>query len=249
MKKIADLFQDFHKVISGEIDVVCEKPTLILAISARTGSTQLCSVLESMKAFGSPDEIFNPRGVIQQHIKNDGTVSFVEYIKKLSNTDSPFFSLKTSWLDFAPISQVYERIFPDASFVFLDRFDIVAQAFSLNKAIETGKWHSNINSPNDKKNFSYDELDVDRIRSLMMNLMHEKLMWEKFFYINKLAVHHVYYEIIKDDWIAAARMIAEKFGINNKNVSGGNFVKLADESDEQLITQFKKAHGYTWVTA
>lgn len=248
MVDLSNIFNDFSKVIEGDVNFVCRKPTLILAMTARTGSTQLCSLLESIEVFGSPDEILNTRGVVQNNIKRNGALSFVDYIDKLTSIDAPCFSFKTSWLDFKPISQVWMKIFPKAEFVFLDRLDIVAQAFSLLKAIETGQWHFNVNSITEISSLRQDQVNAERVQSLMKTLMHEKLQWEKFFFSNRLMVPHIYYEIIKDDWSTAASLIAEQFGFHNQLASSGGFIRLSSESDEQLIDQFKKERGYTWLS-
>lgn len=248
MARLSDFFDDFDSIVSGDNIVVCEKPTLILAITARTGSTQLCSVLESLNIFGSADEIFNPRGVINSNIKRLGVNSFAEYIDKLVHQSGDFFSFKTSWSDFEPISTFYMRIFPNAHFIFLDRFDIVAQALSLFKAIVTERWHCSSQSKSKKIELTLEQLDADRITSLMQRLMHEKFQWEWFFYNNDLRVRHLYYEIIRNDWGKAARMIAEQFGYHDVEPENGKFLCLSQESDKQLVDQFKKERGYSWLS-
>jgi LPS sulfotransferase NodH len=248
MTSISDIFPDFDNVLSGEISTVCQKPTLILAITARTGSTQLCSVLESMSVFSTPTEILNARGVVQNIVQRTGAKSFVDYLDKLTNTDTPYFAFKTSWSDFAPLSQAYRSIFPKVQFIFLDRFDVVAQAISLYKAMETGQWHSLTSAKYDVTNLSAEQIDVSRVQSLMKTLMDEKLQWERFFFSNELFVRHLYYEIIKDDWITAAKLIAEQFGHNGTTASGGKFARLSGESDQALIDHFKKTHGYSWIS-
>ncbi|MBE1427300.1 LPS sulfotransferase NodH [Desulfomicrobium macestii] len=248
MDNLSDLFQDFKSVIEGDVDVLCKKPTLILAITARTGSTQLCSFLESMGMFGSPDEILNTRGVVQKNIARDGVTSFADYIDKLTSIDAPCFSFKTSWCDFEPISHAWMRIFPNAKFVFLDRFDVVAQAFSLFKAINTGHWHSKIDSKSDFIEISLDKIDVKRIQKIMKSLVCEKFQWENFFFMNKIIVGHIYYEIIKDDWVTAANLIANQFGFNNNYPCSGSFIRLSRESDLKLIEDFKEMYGYKWLS-
>lgn len=248
MTGVSEIFTDFDNVLAGEISAVCHKPTLILAITARTGSTQLCSVLESMGVFSTPTEILNPRGVVQNIVQRTGAKSFVEYIDTLTNSAAPYFSFKTSWSDFAPLSQAYRSIFPKSHFVFLDRFDVVAQAISLYKAMETGHWHSLVMANHNAISLSVDQIDVDRIQSLMKTLMDEKLQWERFFFSNELFVHHLYYEIIQDDWIAAAAQIAKQFGHHDTTASSGKFARLSRESDQAVIEQFKKKHGYSWIS-
>lgn len=248
MESLSSIFDDFDKVIKGEIEVVCNKPTLVLAMTARTGSTQLCSILESIKAFGNPDEIFNPRGVVQNNMKKLSVNSFVDYIHKLTNTDAPFFSFKTSWNDFEPVSNVYQKIFPQAKFFFLDRFDIVAQAFSLYKAVETGLWHKKVGQLNDVPALSVEQVDVERVQNLMKKLLTEKFKWESFFFANRLVVLHFYYEIINKDWSAAVGIIAREFGLGSVETGKGQFTRLSGEDEEQLINQFKKTHGYLWVS-
>lgn len=248
IESLSNIFDDFDRVVNGDIEIVCDKPTLILAISARTGSTQLCSVLESMGVFGSPEEIFNTRGVVQKNIKRDGVVTFVEYIQKLTDSSHPCFSFKTSWSDFRPVSNIYKRIFPKAEFVFLDRFDVVAQGLSLYKAIEIGHWHSSVNSGAYVNELTDCQIDVERVRSLMKVLVNEKYQWEKFFFVNRLAVQHIYYEIIKDDWAEAAKLIAEQFGFDSLVADKGDFLCLTGENDKQFIDSFKIKYGYSWIS-
>lgn len=248
MEYLSNIFDDFDKVVKGEIEIVCNKPTIALAITARTGSTQLCSVLESMKVFGSPDEIFNTRGVVQNIKKRTGACSFVDYINKLTGTDSPCFSFKTSWKDFEPVTPVYRKLFPQIKFFFLDRFDVVSQAFSLYKAIETGRWHSNASTRNEVAGLSADQIDAYRIQELMKSLIQEKYMWEKFFFTERLVVHHFYYEIIKNDWAAASKIMAKEFGFDSVETGEGRYNRLSGPEDEALIEKFKKNHGYSWVS-
>ena len=248
MVHLSDLFSDFEKVATGEVEVVCDKPTLIIAMSARTGSTQLCSVLESMGVFGSPDEILNTRGVVQNNIKRHGVGSFVEYIEKLTQNDAPCFSFKSSWTDFDPIRAAYQNIFPKAEFIFLDRFDIVAQAVSLAKAIESGHWHAAVKSEPENQQPPVYQLDGRRVHSLMKTLMREKFHWESFFFDEKLMVPHLYYELISNDWIAAAKLIAKQFGYKDRSADIGKFCRLSGEGDQALIEEFKKSHGYSWLS-
>jgi len=246
MNALSTLFPDFDAIVAYEKKIVFEKPTLILAITPRTGSTHLCSMLKSLEIFGSPQEILNNRGVVQRKIKQLEVKNFSEYIEKLVNEAGECFSFKASWSDFEPISSICKEIFPNLKFIYLDRFDIVAQAISLFRASETKIWHNRAGNELQYDKLSLEQLDVNKITTLMQMLIKEKIEWEKYFFTNNLSVEHLYYEVIRHNWTRAAAMIAERFGYFNITPGNGEYLCLSDENDINVIREFKALYGYSW---
>lgn len=252
MTSLFSLFPDIQEILSGSKPVpVCEKPTLILAITARTGSTNLCSILEKKQILGVPEEILNVRGVAQ-HLKTKHSVdTFTDYIKALAGQPGDYFCFKTAWIDFEPISNLYAEIFPNATFVFLDRFDVVAQAISFYRAKETGEWHRSASEVNNTiKSKLPDEVDAEQVLRAMKTLMDQKLQWERFFFSNEISSYHFYYEIMQNDWAKTANAIVKWIGrgdvASNAN-EAGRYSRIADEHVEQRVAEFKKNNGLTWL--
>ena len=139
---IFDLFPDLAEMRGGQIATCrCDKPALMIAMTARTGSTHLCESLGAAADIGCPAELFNPRGVVQVEKKKRGVSSFSEYMTSVANDSGQYISFKASWIDFEPLVGIYRNIFPDMKIIYLNRLDVVAQAVSLVLASTSGRWH------------------------------------------------------------------------------------------------------------
>lgn len=252
MTSLISLFPDSGEILSESKPIsACHKPTLILAITARTGSTNLCSILEKKKIFGAPGEILNPRGVIQNLKKKHSVETFSDYMKVLTEQSGDYFCFKTSWADFEPISEIYSKLFPEASFVLIDRFDVVAQAISLCRATETGEWHRASTTVNCAlPSNSPSELNIELAQSFMGKLMAQKLQWERFFFANEISAYHIYYEIMQSNWPKTANSIVKWLGRTDAVSTAnelGKYSRIADELSERWTTEFKEKMGLTWL--
>jgi LPS sulfotransferase NodH len=251
MTDINALFPDYSEIISGSKPIpVCNKPTLILAITARTGSTNLCSILEKQRIFGAPNEVLNPRGVIDNLKRKYKVETFSDYLKVLTNQPGDYFCFKSSWSDFEPISRIFNKMFPETSFVLLDRFDVVAQAISLCRATETGEWHRS-NAANNciTQSTLPVELNIKLAQSFIVRLMAQKLQWESFFFKNQICAYHIYYEIMRSDWAKAANSIAKWLGredVATDTHESGKYSRISDELNERWTAEFKEKTGLTW---
>ena len=139
---IKELFPELETYKAEDFEQLrFEKPVLMIAMTARTGSTHLCSALSSVVDAPSPTEIFNPRGAIQRQLKQRNVSSFRDYLKSMSQDSGEYFIFKTSWKDFVCFKNYYQSMFPNLNILYLNRLDIEQQAVSLYKAKMSGVWH------------------------------------------------------------------------------------------------------------
>jgi LPS sulfotransferase NodH len=81
-----------------------EKTTLIIAMTPRSGSTNLCSALTKLKDLGDPQEYFNPRGPMEHFsTKVTKTSSPQDYLAALA-ARADIFSFKIASVDWQPFA-------------------------------------------------------------------------------------------------------------------------------------------------
>lgn len=188
------------------------KRTLVIAITARTGSTNLCSALAKLRTFGTPREVFNQRRAMQRFdAELGGCASADDYISRLAS-EGEIFAFKAAWLDWPPFAVRARQVFPQASYVYLHRLDLDAQAISLFRAKATDRWHLLANgadaAPADV------EFDAEQIVRCRQQIVREDEAWRRFFFRNELKPLHIAYEHLADDLPRALRMICAEVGID-----------------------------------
>lgn len=211
MKDILDISEIVDK---KELQNQITKPTLIIAISPRTGSTALCSLLSKMRILGQIEEFFNPRGPLQ-HFSKDSEGSFKKYLESINqNYARDYFTFKTSWADFEFMSKnnLYKDIFPKARFIYLDRFDLNEQAISLLLSKKSGTWHVKKNEDWNVKSEVNENLNLEQALSTRHSLESEKRNWHSFFYQNDIPYLHMHYEFFSKDLNESVRKIMRYVG-------------------------------------
>jgi hypothetical protein len=61
------------------------KPMYIIAMTARSGSTMLCSALQCLPETGKVEEYFNPRGPFQNFHTKYGGSDFSDYLHNIND--------------------------------------------------------------------------------------------------------------------------------------------------------------------
>jgi LPS sulfotransferase NodH len=187
--------------MAGQRRLENNKPAILVAMTARTGSTQFCAVLGEAGGFLAPDEILNARSWVAHAAKQRlGVETFEGMMVALRDLPGPCWGLKTSWLDFAPVSACHDSLFPGARFIYLDRRDVLAQAVSLFRAVMTNRWHVPVGEGLDAaqaraewENLST-RMDVAEISRTAKRLADEKESWERFFKAESISPVRVVYE-------------------------------------------------------
>ena len=229
--RLSDIFPELAEYTHADYERVrVQKPTLAIAISARTGSTHLCGALAKAGQFGAPTEIFNPRGPAFHEAKRLSVTSFEAYLAALADSAETALIFKSCWLDFVPFKEVYKVIFPRIRFLYLDRLDIAAQAASLFRATLTGDWHNQSNRPREPSSIAEELYDLDHLRRVVESLQQEKLQWGHFFAAEEITPPRLIYEEWHDRIAIALHFIALNFGFNLESLEVGDtgYLKISD---------------------
>ncbi len=243
MHAIFEIFPDLRQLAASHFaGAACAKPAVMLAMTARTGSTHLCAALQKAGDVGQPGEIFNPRGVAAAERQRRGVELFADYMRSFAAEPSPVFIFKTSWNDFAPFAQHWRSLFPNLRIVYLDRKNLAAQAVSLYRAQHSGTWHQPAAHPRSLAPASPPNFDLPRICALMRELSDEKRAWEQFFRAEALTPPRLFYENFQQDITQALRFLAQELSLplNFETPPEPGFLKLADSTNHDWVERVQR---------
>jgi LPS sulfotransferase NodH len=183
------------------------KPNYVICMTARTGSTMLCSVLEQTGLVGRPDEYINPRGPFPMYHQSVGDGDLHVYFHRLWEQHSGpggIFGLKTPFQDWSPFIQsgLFDQWFRNANMIYLSRANLFEQAVSVAIARETGVWHRRTNEqPTDQQEPTYDH---GLLKQIVKGLIREQVLWESFFVIYEIEPLRIHYEAFAYDPVELA---------------------------------------------
>jgi trehalose 2-sulfotransferase len=174
------------------------KPLYLICMTARSGSTMLCSVLERTGLVGRPDEYVNPRGPFPMFYKKSGAEDLRTYfhrVCKMYAGPGGIFGIKTPFQDLAPFIQarLFDEWFRSANMIYLSRRCIFDQAASVVIARQSGVWHQREGQDTGSQRASpqYDSL---LLRVTLRNLIRERALWEGFFALYEIEPLRIGYE-------------------------------------------------------
>jgi LPS sulfotransferase NodH len=242
MISLADVFDDFEGLAAkGFAGLTCLKPTVMIAMTSRTGSTHLCAALAAAGDVGKPTEIFNPRGVAQHEKKIRKVDDFAAYIKSFQDEPSATFIFKTNFRDFARLAPHVGAIFPKSQIVYLDRHDVVAQAVSSFRARISGEWHRSVNKMAPPSDGLRPQFDLSAIREQMTELETDKARWERFFATSGYVPVRLFYEDFAADVRDALRILGPALGLPLRSVPAETGLqRLADALSEEWIERVRR---------
>jgi LPS sulfotransferase NodH len=215
------------------------RPTLMIAMTARTGSTHLCSGLSSVLPIGKPTELFNARDTLVWEKQQRGVNTFEELLSQYYSESDHTIVFKTCWLDFDYFKDKVFTLFPNLKIIYLNRLDIEAQAVSLFKAVITKKWHNAGDSIQSEEPFNVvlEKFDLVRICSIIKALEREKTSWEKFFFTHRLMPARINYEDFTTDLAAVVTFVAHNIGFTDVDASKlkSDYSALSDSINEEWL--------------
>jgi LPS sulfotransferase NodH len=188
-------------------------PCLIIAMTARTGSSQLCSILGQLGVFGIPLECLNPRGPLQWILTEYQIEEPSSYLTSLSKR-CQHFCFKVAGGDWTPFADRASRLFPNARYVYLERHDHRAQAESLARALLSGVWHHErgrpipVLPPIRARDFA------QKVRLASEQLAGERALWQHFFEASGITPLKISYESLTRDPASAVRSICHFAGVD-----------------------------------
>jgi LPS sulfotransferase NodH len=216
------------------------KKTLIITMTPRSGSTNLCSVLSKLKTFGDPQEYFNPRGPMTHFAKAAKASTAADYLTAIA-ARADVFCFKVAAVDWGPFAARATSVFPNARYVYLDRIDIDAQAISLFRAKATQHWHARSIEKNAQP-AATPRFDADGIEACRQELIAEKQRWSNFFFESDIKPLCIAYEQLLSDTPRAVQKICGEAGldVSPQDVPTGDYRIMRDEITERWKKRLRK---------
>ena len=178
----------------------------LICTEARTGSTFLCRALASTGVLGRPNEHFAwPRNRIAVGRDPAGGL---DALIAASATPNGVYGLKLFSYQFDMMqSSGWIGRLDDPCFIHLERNDLLGQAISHLRAMQTDQYISNLPSAGEPR---YDHRALSEV---LANLARNQARWRQYFARNGIAPLRLVYEEVIADPLAAVRAVARHVGI------------------------------------
>lgn len=247
--------------------VVVSDPTFdsyVICATPRTGSTLLCGLLESSGVAGHPASYFNRRGLHDYATTwrldrpADGRIdpAYVRAAIAAGSTPNGIFGVRIMAetlpelvADLAPAGpdpepeprvdelELLARSFGRLRFVHLRRRDVVAQAVSWAKALQTHFWHPGEAVAPGGHDPHYDEELIGR---LVTGIECFEAAWRRWFTAHGVTPCEVVYETLAADPIGTAESVLDELGLGG---AAGPLVighhRQADEVNADWAARFR----------
>jgi LPS sulfotransferase NodH len=179
----------------------------------RSGSNLLCQYLSSTDQLGYPLEYFNGPGRRALGLPDfpDAPKLQIEAILRLGATPNGVYAVKLFASQFASFSRRlrWMDLLPNLHFVYLSRDDLLGQAISWARALQTAQYRSTQPA---KRLAVY---DAGLIRSRLMTIVRERAQWEAFFARTGIKPLRIIYERFLEDPASYVELVAELVDIEH----------------------------------
>lgn len=220
--------------------------TYSILFTPRSGSSWLTSILTETKAMGTPEEWFNPQ-LMPSSTRSKGARSLDQFIEAISRhrIHGGVFGFEITFHQLSAVfgsrSNFMSR-FPDATFFWLIRRDIVSQGVSLDKMVQTNISHaptvdaSEIGSRDD--HYSYDS---GRIKKWIQHIRAAEIGTEKMISDYGLRPTRLSYEgMVSMGVEEVVNIFASQLGVNLPtlgDISSGHR-KIATSKNDEFSKRF-----------
>ena len=183
--------------------------SLLICFVPRSGSWFLAGLLASTGVAGRPSEFFWAPGEQEaravNRLRTDG--EHFEWVLREGASSNGSFGCKFQWDQLqdvlgrlrrmreseAPETRLLADAFPSPSYVWLRRRDVVAQAVSWARALQTNQWRSSDVS------LAKPTFDLTEIAGLRQLIEDEDAAWARWFEVNGIDAEQVFYEDLLAD--------------------------------------------------
>lgn len=237
---------------------------IVLCATQRCGSTMVVEDMRNTNVLGRPEEWFIPWDPSKEDV--DWKEALVN-LRRRATDDTGTLAVKVMANQLTSIEEClksvtkpppgptffrFQRIFRDATFVWLKREDIVAQAVSRIMAQQTGINHAtdaedhfagNLMKGGDRANYNVEaKYSYNAILRECTSITLENLAWSRFFSsfeIDPLVV--VYEDVAKDPDMMHLDAIVKHAGLETDLVkSERRIVKIGNSKNDKFINKFHK---------
>jgi LPS sulfotransferase NodH len=221
----------------------------------RAGTNLLTGLLKSTGIAGRPEEYFW-RDDIPFWSKRWKTSTFAAYVSaavRAGTTPNGVFGAKLMWGymdDFlgrlralagegaASDGALVERFSPGSAFIWIWRGDVVAQAVSWAKAIQTGVWYDH----HGRRPLARTDFDFDQIESLAREVADHNNAWRRWFAANQIEPFAVQYEELASDKVGTTQRALALLGLETPDglVIVEQTRRQRDALNDEWIARFQK---------
>lgn len=193
------------------------KGLLILSMQ-RSGTNWLGAISNQTKQTGNSEEWLS-FDKLEKPAKSFIAESFYQHVIQRGSTENGYFSVKIFPHHLRQCSDTYNFDFirkcvsqHDTKIIFLHRENQHAQAISLIKARQTGKWRSTTNSRKSRRNVSL-EYDFKALCQAYFFIGRSNSFWRSYLSLNALPFEEFTYESLMNDPSPFANSVTRHFDV------------------------------------
>lgn len=200
-----------------------------ICTSGRSGSNLLCQYLSSTGVLGKPLEYFNGSGRrrLGYPAYPDDPSRQTGWILIEGATPNGIYGLKIFPAQVEPIEKSirWTELLPNLRFVLLKRRDILGQALSAVRAMQTDQWRSSMPAQGPAL---YDGV---QIYERLQNVARDYAWWDIFFARKAVAPTTIVYEDLLADPQSVVDQVADLFGLRGHARAAGERIDLKIQRD------------------
>jgi LPS sulfotransferase NodH len=231
----------FWRPNNGEVEA---QRGYAICFAARTGSNWLCYLLSSTGYLGNPREYFNCEARRQFDDPAYPAEPAEQFRRILTTGATPnrVYGLKVTPWQHDAISRTcaWTTLLPNLKFIWLQRRDILGQALSAARAVQTGQFRSTITA-NVAPTY-----DPNLIRESLVGAVKDQARWTLFFARTGIAPLPIYYEDVFANPQAVIDRIADSIGIKRRVFIRPDLIELRMQRDamtEEWRARFLREEG------
>jgi LPS sulfotransferase NodH len=210
-----------------------------ICTSGRSGSNLLCQYLSSTGMLGNPLEYFNGSGrrLLGYPEYPDDPSRQIDWILTEGATPNGIYGLKVfpAQVELVEKPIRWTELLPGLKFVLLKRRDILGQALSAVRALQTGQWRASMPAQGPAT------YDGALIHERLQFAVRDHARWDIFFARKAVAPTIIVYEDLLADPQSAVDRVADLFGLRGHARVASERIDLTTQRDaitEQWRTRF-----------
>lgn len=243
----------------------------VLCGTPRTGSTFLCTLLESTGVAGRPQSYFRQADVDTWAATwgipraPNGSFSFADYLRGAINagrSDNGVFAARIMWGTMEEVIRNLRALYADHAssdrdlltrafgytrFIYVRRSDVVAQAVSRARAEQTNVWHITGDAP-PVQPAQAPQYDFEQVHTYAREIEAHNQAWTDWFRTNGVRPHSVWYEDVAAAPVQTTQAILDFLKLDvppHVRITASN-KRLADEISNEWIARYHadlQTHG------
>jgi LPS sulfotransferase NodH len=200
-----------------------------ICTSGRSGSNLLCQYLSSTGMLGNPLEYFNGSGrrLLGYPDYPDDPSKQIDWILTEGATPNGIYGLKIFPAQVEQIEKSirWTELLPNLKFVLLKRHDILGQALSAVRALQTEQWRASMPARGPA------QYDGAQIYERLQITARDYARWDIFFARKAVAPAIIIYEDLLADPQSAVDQVADLFGLRGRARAAGEPIDLKIQRD------------------